>query len=228
MLFLRKSSTFRSISFLKSFNRGTREFSQTNKNIVVLCDGTWEGPNSKTNVFTLYKELYERDEQQCVKYINGVRIRDTFWNFIMDEIAAQSINNKTREAYKYIVSNYNPGDNIWLFGFSHGAYTVRSVAGMIRNCGILRRDQLQLDLLVDRAYYDIYRNKEPNYGPNDQGSDMFRKAHSYSNYTCRPYSMGWDLLWAASIILMTNPVKFLGLWDTVGAYGTRVQNWRKI
>ncbi|PKK60358.1 hypothetical protein RhiirC2_669794, partial [Rhizophagus irregularis] len=53
-----------------------------------------------------------------------------------DMAIALSLDNKIKEGYKFIVNNYNPGDDIWLFGFSHGAYIVRCIAGMIRNCGI--------------------------------------------------------------------------------------------
>src|ERR1051325_2590597 len=111
------------------------------KNIVVLCDGTWNSPDSKTNIFVLFRELIEQEYKQHVKYIEGVGIGEIGLKFVVDGIMALSLDSKVKEAYKFIVSHYKPGDDVWLFGFSRGAYTVRSVAGMIRNCGILKFDQ---------------------------------------------------------------------------------------
>ncbi|CAG8525143.1 17890_t:CDS:2 [Rhizophagus irregularis] len=171
------------------------------KNIVVLCDGTWNGANSGTNIYKLYKELIL--EQQHVKYINGVGIGKSALGFIIDGAVALSLDTKIKEGYKYIVEHYNPGDDIWLFGFSRGAYTVRCIVGMIRNCGILKVDQNntseQVDERVDHAYL-IYRNRDRNYHPEGTGSDEFKKKLSHPD-SKKPV------------------IKFLGLWDTVGALG---------
>src|SRR6266496_97942 len=125
------------------------------KNIVVLCDGTWNNPNSKTNVYALFKELIERDYQQHVAYIDGIGIGEMALGFIMEGAMALSLDTKIKEGYKYIIDHYNPGDDIWLFGFSRGAYTARCIAGMIRNCGILiiDRDDTsdQIDKRIDLA-----------------------------------------------------------------------------
>ncbi|PKC03007.1 hypothetical protein RhiirA5_363620, partial [Rhizophagus irregularis] len=110
------------------------------RNIVVMCDGTWNNPNSQTNVFTLYKELIERDYEQHVLYIDGIGIGELAWNFIVDGAMALSLDNKIKEGYRFIVDHYHPDDDIWLFGFSRGAYTARCIAGMLRNCGILNRE----------------------------------------------------------------------------------------
>jgi uncharacterized protein (DUF2235 family) len=171
------------------------------KNIVVLCDGTWNSPNSKTNIYVLYRELLEQDNKQHVKYIDGVGVGEMALGFVIDGAIALSLDTKIKEGYKYIVSHYNPGDDIWIFGFSRGAYTARCIAGMIRNCGILKvdRDIGQVDKRVDLAY-DIYRSRDPIYYPDGKGSDDFKKAFSYPDSE-KPV------------------IKFLGLWDTVGAHG---------
>ncbi|GBC08220.1 hypothetical protein RclHR1_07990004 [Rhizophagus clarus] len=173
------------------------------KNIVVLCDGTWNNPNSRTNVFVLSEELIEQDYKQHVKYIVRVGANEIGLPFIIDGAIALSLDNKIKEGYKYIVTNYNPGDDLWIFGFSRGAYTARCIAGMIRNCGILKIDRSftseQIDKRVDMAY-DIYRDRNSIYDLDGNGSDEFKKAFSYPD-TEKPL------------------VKFLGLWDTVGAHG---------
>ncbi|RIA80724.1 hypothetical protein C1645_674991, partial [Glomus cerebriforme] len=124
-------------------------------------------------------------------------------DFIIDGAIAVSLDKKIKEGYKFIISHYNPGDDIWLFGFSRGAYTARCIAGMIRNCGILKFDRDvpidQIDKRVDLAY-DIYRNRDDVYHPDGSGSEEFKKAFSFPDSE-KPI------------------IKFLGLWDTVGAYG---------
>ncbi|GBC09409.1 hypothetical protein RclHR1_08830011 [Rhizophagus clarus] len=173
------------------------------KNIVLLCDGTWNNPNSKSNINLLYKELIEKDYQQHVLYIDGIGIGELALNFLLDGAIAQSLGDKIKEGYKYIASHYNPGDDIWLFGFSRGAYTVRCIVEMIRNCGILKLDRDitpdQIDKRVDLAY-DIYRNRDMSFHPDESGSNNFKKSFSYPD-SKKPI------------------IKFLGLWDTVGAHG---------
>ncbi|GBB89764.1 hypothetical protein RclHR1_16560005 [Rhizophagus clarus] len=173
------------------------------KNIVVLCDGTWNSPNARTNVYVLYKELIEQDYKQHVKYLDGVGVGEIGLPFIIDGAIALSLDNKIKEGYKYIVTNYNPGDDLWIFGFSRGAYTARCIAGMIQNCGILKIDRgitsEQIDKRVDMAY-DIYRNRDTNYHPEGNGSVNFKNAFSYPDSEKKI-------------------IKFLGLWDTVGAHG---------
>jgi uncharacterized protein (DUF2235 family) len=119
---------------------------------------------------------------------------------LIDSAIAKDINTKIKSAYRHIVRRYNDDKNktrhkdIWLFGFSRGAYTVRCVAGMINNCGILKYDS---DELIDRVY-EIYRSRNPNHVPKGQESKSFRE--SFSHYE--------DV-----------KIKFLGLWDTVGSHG---------
>ncbi|RGB21487.1 hypothetical protein C1646_777893, partial [Rhizophagus diaphanus] len=151
------------------------------KNIVVLCDGTWNSPMARTNVYVLYRELLERDYKQHVKYIDGVGVGEFGLKFILDGAMALNLDTKIKEGYKFIVEHFNPDDDIWLFGFSRGAYTARCIAGMIRNCGILK---------IDRQTYH----------PEGTGSENFRKTFSYPDSKKKI-------------------IKFLGLWDTVGAHG---------
>ncbi|CAB4472879.1 hypothetical protein RhiirA5_470640 [Rhizophagus irregularis] len=172
------------------------------KNIVVLCDGILAGSNSRTNVYALYKELLEKKHKQHVTYINGVGNGKVPPNFIRNGAAAIILDKKIKEGYRYIVNHYNPGDDIWLFGFSNGAYIVRCIAGMIRNCGILKLDRIitpEIDKRIDLAY-DIYRNRDMIYHPDGSGSYDFKKSFSYPDSE-KPI------------------IKFLGLWDTVGIHG---------
>jgi len=128
---------------------------------------------------------------QIVHYIAGVGTRKgerfrggTFGLGISDNII---------DAYSFIVSNYEYGDEVFLFGFSRGAFTARSIAGLIHNLGVLYRHNLPL---VAEAYKH-YKNKSLDWKPKGEEADKWRQnCHSWPT-----------------------KIKFLGLWDTVGALG---------
>lgn len=90
--------------------------------------------------------------------------------------------------------NYEPGDALYLFGFSRGAYTVRSLAGLIRNCGILRREHAEK---VGRVY-SLYRNRGPVSAPGREKSVECRKNFAVAD---------------------VSRIHFVGVFDTVGALG---------
>jgi uncharacterized protein (DUF2235 family) len=91
-----------------------------------------------------------------------------------------------------MVTNYIDGDEIWLFGFSRGAYTSRSIIGLIRNSGLLRKQHLEKFNLA----YQLYRDRSKETGPNQPVAEQFKAQFSH-----------------------TPDVRFLGVWDTVGSLG---------
>jgi uncharacterized protein (DUF2235 family) len=116
------------------------------KRIVVLCDGTWNSPDiiDTTHLPELALAL-DTGPDQLVKYFSGVGVNDdarfeTFIgrgvNRLMGGATGWGLGAKVKAAYTAIAEVYAPGDEIYLFGFSRGAFTARSVAGMIRKCGI--------------------------------------------------------------------------------------------
>jgi uncharacterized protein (DUF2235 family) len=104
------------------------------------------------------------------------------------------ISDNIMNACSYIVSNYERGDEIFLFGFSRGAFTARSIAGLIRNFGILKRPHLPL---VFEAY-SHYRDGSSEWHPNGSQTKAFREKYCHGEET---------------------KIKFIGVWDTVGALG---------
>lgn len=120
-------------------------------------------------------------------------------------------------AYKFIVCNYSyPDRQIWMFGLSRGAFMVRSVAGMINNCGIIKPvrnsdgtvNHAETDLLC-RQVYRIYRSDDPINDPHSPQSVKFRQRASWP-------LIGDEEPGAPDLL---PPVKFLGLFDTVGSLG---------
>ena len=165
-----------------------------NKNIVVFSDGTRNEMDQgyATNVSKLYQMVERRTERQVAFYDPGV---GTDFFQILGSAFGVGISKNIQECYEYIVDYYRPGDKIFLFGFSRGAYTVRSLGGMIKKVGILQRKNRHLS---NRAF-KIYKRKN-----NEDEAEFFRKSYCWSqkdeNGNFRD-------------------VYFIGVWDTVSALG---------
>ncbi|MBN9608530.1 MAG: hypothetical protein BGO26_19150 [Actinobacteria bacterium 69-20] len=164
------------------------------KRLVICCDGTWntKRQTSPTNVVRFCDMIVPHGAdgtEQRAFYHSGVgtgrwdRLRGGAFGFGLSRIV--------KDAYRIVVNNYDPGDELFFLGFSRGAFTARSTAGLIRNAGILRRDQAAH---IDDAYA-LYRTKE---GPDAPAAVEFRRQYSLSDRT---------------------PIRFIGVWDTVGSLG---------
>lgn len=175
---------------------------QPRKKIALFFDGTWnradqvtkDGRPSPTNIARLFEAVCDRDEDgtpQIVHYVEGVGTR---WSERLSGGGfGYGISDNIKDGYRFLVSNYTKGDEIYLFGFSRGAYTARSLAGMIRNVGILRREWLSK---INDAY-DHYKDCTPELHPDSKASQEFREEYTWGGET----------------------IRFLGVFDTVGALG---------
>jgi uncharacterized protein (DUF2235 family) len=105
------------------------------KRIVFCADGTWQAPVNNTNVYRLYNALTVTADQVTF-YDDGVGADSTGLNRILQGAFGAGLLQKIQDGYTKIAHVYEPGDEIYLFGFSRGAYTARSLAGMIANCGL--------------------------------------------------------------------------------------------
>lgn len=106
----------------------------------------------------------------------------------------EGIDRNIKQLYSFLVLNYQAGDEIYLFGYSRGAYTVRSLAGMLDVCGLVRGADLEF---VHEAY-EVYRNK---LGKDHEEVVTFRSQH------CEDV-----------------PVKLVACFDTVGSLGLPYDN----
>src|SRR5690606_31809727 len=97
------------------------------------------------------------------------------------------------DVYRFLVEAYEPGDELFLFGFSRGAFTARSLSGLLRYCGVLRRGH------ADRIpeAWALYRDRIEK--PNGTAATLFRRSYAYET-----------------------DIRFVGVWDTVGALGIPV------
>ena len=178
------------------------------RNLVVCCDGTWNTPDQEqngvpvpTNVVRLYNALAEKDavgSEQLKYYHSGVGTEGHWWDKVAGGSVGSGLGKNIQSAYKWLGCNYQAGDRIFLFGFSRGAYTVRSLGGLVLNCGLLN--------LVDVPEEEVWTRVEAAY------SRGYRKGQNQSK---------WAGSWPfhATPDDAPVPIYFLGVWDTVGALG---------
>jgi uncharacterized protein (DUF2235 family) len=160
------------------------------KNIVIFSDGTGQegGKGFKTNIYKLFNMIEDRTENQISFYDRGL---GTGWRKITGNISGMGISKNIYECYEFLFNNYMAEDNIFLFGFSRGATTVRSLSAFIHLFGILPKSRPEL---IKQAYR-IYKISDKD--ERKQKADEFISRHH--NQWCK--------------------VKFLGVWDTVDALG---------
>lgn len=118
------------------------------------------------------------------------------------------------EAYKHLVFMHEPSDEIYIFGFSRGAYTARSLTGFIRCTGIVDRDMLHK---LPEAIARYKKRDDPTTHPNSQESHTFR-----ANLSLRVVTSEREAAFRADALMPPAPrvnIAYLGVWDTVGALG---------
>jgi hypothetical protein len=171
------------------------------KRLVICCDGTWNRPDSPhvTNIEkiarTVHTDLAATDGvQQLVLYLPGVGV-----GYHVDRLLGGAFGlglfGNVLAGYRFLALNYEPGDEIFVLGFSRGAYTARSLAGMVAGVGLLTRRALIDEKLPEAVAR--YQRLDPANGRPGQSATEFR--HDY----CHPET----------------PIEFLGVFDTVGALG---------
>lgn len=169
------------------------------KRLALFLDGTWNTDIDNTNVWRLRSLCYDHDEQK-VYYSKGVGT--DWWDYWTGGGFGLGLDDEVTRAYQWIVENYDDGDHLYIFGFSRGAYTARSLAGLISKFGMLERGApLGLGQLWTR-----YR-KNPN-------SSTIRHLKEIKDASALPIEDQWLREFSRAI-----PIKFIGVWDTVGSLG---------
>lgn len=182
------------------------------KRIILCCDGTWNKPGNKdrgmavkTNVQKTYEAIntVTSTVKQVKFYGQGVGTSFSVKDHFLGGGTGMGIDRNIQDAYKFIMWSYEPGDQLYLFGFSRGAYTVRSLAGLIRNCGIMKPEYLHL---VDEAYH-LYRDRSELTHPDSDLMKAFKRSYGIDE--------------------LETKIKMMGVWDTVGALGIPIRwfNW---
>jgi uncharacterized protein (DUF2235 family) len=171
------------------------------KRLVICCDGTWNRPESDniTNIEKIARTVaIDSDRsggvQQLVLYISGVGSHWFWIDRVLGGAFGFGLFANVTEGYRFIALNYEPGDEIFAFGFSRGAYTARSIVGMIGRVGLLTRDAMVDGKLPEAV--DRYRLRKPKDGFYGASNEEFKR-----DFCHQP------------------KINFLGVFDTVGALG---------
>ncbi len=171
------------------------------KRIVLCFDGTWDKPADanlaankrvESNVCRFHDSLAPLGPDGVVQqrwYNEGVGT--SLLNHLPGGAFGVGLDRHICDGYCHLVDTYEDGDEVFVLGFSRGAYAARSMVGMIRNCGLVRKEFAPQSVLVA---YGIYRTRDD--GPDSNTAQAFRDAFS------RPLT-----------------IRFLGVWDTVGELG---------
>src|SRR5271157_2460069 len=125
------------------------------KRIIFCADGTWDSAQNNTNVYTLFKAIPITSGQMAF-YDDGVGSDGTPIEKLLGGAFGAGLFQKVKDGYSKIAQVYDKDDEIFIFGFSRGAYTARSLAGMIAICGLPTANFSQQ--LVDTAF-NAYRDK---------------------------------------------------------------------
>lgn len=173
---------------------------QPKKNIIICADGTGNkgGYTPDSNVYKTYNgvDIHSTTKTQISFYDNGV---GTSTNKILRGLGGAlgiGFQRNVRDLYRYLAMNYSTGDDIYLFGFSRGAATVRAFLGFIATCGLVNGRDIPYDKLEEytKDAFDAYKASKYN----DAKAKKFRE-HKNSHGIVN--------------------VHFVGVWDTVSALG---------
>jgi uncharacterized protein (DUF2235 family) len=162
---------------------------------VVILDGTMSSlqPGQETNAGLTFRLLREGGRRARLSLYYEPGIQWTSWTQAQDVIQGRGMNRQIRRAYGFLASHYRPGDRIYLFGYSRGAYAVRSLAGVIDRVGLIRADQA-----TERNVTLAYRHYQT--APDAPAARAFAAAFCHDEVH----------------------IEMVGVWDTVKALGLRL------
>ncbi|HLO46805.1 MAG TPA: DUF2235 domain-containing protein [Kamptonema sp.] len=176
------------------------------RRLIVCCDGTWQDleqgyPTNVVKMAQAIKPIDDNDISQIVYYDEGLGTKQINSKESIIDILTKldggafglGIDHRIQDAYRFLCMNYQPDDEIYLFGFSRGAYTVRCLAGLIYNSGLLDGKFIHH---VPQAY-ELYREKQ-----NQENEPSGKNAVYFRNKYGQQVS-----------------IKALCCWDTVGSLG---------
>ncbi|KAI5924869.1 hypothetical protein F4810DRAFT_709060 [Camillea tinctor] len=213
------------------------------KRIIVCCDGTWQNADNgftkptksdpvpklqvSSNVARISRSFKRRCSDgtfQIIYYQSGVGSRFGTLDRFLGGAFGCGLSENVREAYAFICANYFDGDEIVLVGFSRGAFTARSIGGLISDLGLLTREGMEY-------FYPVYKDMQnwlnPRYNdpfPNLPFADKPKGPNADDIYRERLVEMGYTRTREKKGQGDFIKVKAIGVWDTVGSLGIPFYN----
>jgi uncharacterized protein (DUF2235 family) len=196
------------------------------RNLVVLSDGTGNsaGASNKTNVWRLYEALDLTGEDQVATFGDGVGTSTWKPLRLLGLALGVGVKKNTIQLYKFLCRNYGDHDRIWCFGFSRGAFTVRALVGLVHHEGLISyKSDEELDRNAIAAYRAYRRKAFATKLPwvvvgrwlRDRAIWLWNKSvgmRTYDEIKVETFERERHLI----------PIHFIGVWDTVVAYGLPV------
>ncbi len=193
------------------------------KNIVLFSDGTGNSSakDQKTNVWRLFQALDQTKVDQIAKYDDGVGTSSNKYLAAIGGAFGWGLKRNVIDLYKFVCLNYEKGDNLYGFGFSRGAFTVRVLVGLIATEGLVTfRSSEELDHNAAAAYRHYRYKRFPTRSPFVfvmrrlcnvllAAKDRIKGYLAYSEIAKQTKAAG----------RIEIQIRFLGLWETVEAYG---------
>lgn len=185
------------------------------KRLAVFLDGTWNTVGDNTNVWrlkSLCSSVGADGVLQLVYYDAGLGTQ--FGEKVRGGMFGYGLNKNLQDAYEWLIDNFNEGDELFIFGFSRGAYTARSLAGFLALCGLLQPGApLSIKQLFKR-----YRLEDEPRTIRELIAD--NNANKLGDTTLEDR---WVLKYSRAI-----PIKMVAVWDTVGALGIPAFNFKNV
>ncbi len=151
------------------------------KRIIICCDGTWNEPDTDpTNVTKLVRSIKPQaadGKHQVVFYDQGIGTGDAMDKFFGGAFG-YGMEQNVLDGYRFLVHNYQLGDELYFLGFSRGAFTARALVGLVHSVGLIEKDGLDR-LKTAYHYYRTAPDKRPpsqyedNYKPDIQMVGVF-------------------------------------------------------
>jgi uncharacterized protein (DUF2235 family) len=194
------------------------------KNIIICADGTGNTTvkGRGTNVFKLYEAVDQNGHrfdstavQQVAIYHDGVGTESLKWLRIFGGVFGWGLSRNVKQLYGELARVYDPDDRIFLFGFSRGAFTVRTLAGLLTSCGVLDPKRYPTNYGFWKAVRQAYRHYRRKY--QTVFSRLLRgKVIIDDEFLRKEYSVGIEAFADPDRKL----IEFIGVWDTVDAVGS--------
>ena len=187
------------------------------RNIILCSDGTGNqgGAGADSNVFKLYKavDIHDENHPQITYYDNGVGTSTNRYFRALSGAFGFGFEANVCDLYEELARNYIPGDQIYVFGFSRGAATVRAFTGFVDACGLLNRFDDSDNLKDEKLFCKQLEHALQAYKKAKKDSSIAQKFKQDFALKDPNYVPDGDL-----------KIHFVGIWDTVSALGFP-QNW---
>ncbi|KAI9712259.1 MAG: hypothetical protein M1828_001702 [Chrysothrix sp. TS-e1954] len=206
-------------------NRGSG--TPTFKRLIICCDGTWLDstgglqngklvpPSNVTRIIRAIRNLSNEGVPQIVYYAAGIGSTGTIGNKVIGGGLGAGLTDYVREAYGFLANNYADGDEIFLIGFSRGAFTARSVGGLIGDLGVLTKAGLASFAIIYKDYANRYKRHYRSPLPDTP----FPEKPSFRD----PIYV--RELERRRLTTLGVRIRAIGVWDTVGSLGIPRVGW---